>query len=131
MLFLVLLQTMFLLALAGLVFYWRLQTGRALERMAFAEAERLVTLGKVQTAVAALQAEIADIKDRTNRPEPLPTVVETQAQPALALSVSKRSQALKMIRRGEPVEHIAAAVGAPHSQIRLLLKVHALIDAAT
>ena len=46
---------------------------------------------------------------------------------ANALSLQKRSQALKMIRRGEPPDTVAAALGVPRNQIQLLLKVQGLI----
>ncbi len=130
MIFLVLLQTALLLALAAAVLYWRLQTVRALDRMAHLESERLASFGKIQAAVASLQSELAELRERGASPAPAPLVVDPHPQPAAALSISKRSLALKMIRRGDPVEQIAAAVGVPQSQIRLLQKVHALIDAA-
>ena len=130
MLFLVLLQTALLLMLAALVFYWRLQTNRTLHRLTLLEPDRISAQNRAQAAIALLQSEIAEIKDRANRPEPLQIRADAHPQPASALTIAKRSQALKMIRRGDPVELIAASVGAPHAQIRLLQKVHAMIDAA-
>ena len=53
---------------------------------------------------------------------PVPTASESNA-----LSMQKRSQALKMIRRGEPPETVAATLGVPRNQIQLLLKVQNMI----
>lgn len=130
MIFLVLFQTVLLLGLAAAFLVWRMQTSRAIDRMTFVEAERLAALGTVQATVASIQSELAELRDRARRPERALPVADPHPQQAAALSINKRSQALKMIRRGESVEQIAAAVGAPPAQIRLLQKVHALIDAA-
>lgn len=127
MLFLVLLQTCLLLTLAALVLYWRLQTNRTLTLL---ESDRSRATAACVLFNAEWRSELAEIKDRASRPEPPSIRAETQPQPANALSIGKRSQALKMIRRGDSVELIAAVVGAPQAQIRLLQKVHAMIDAA-
>jgi len=130
MLFLVLLQTALLFMLAALAFYWRLHTNRTLHRLTLLEPDRISAQNRAQAAIALLQSEIAEIKDRANRPEPPQIRADAQPPPASALTIAKRSQALKMIRRGDPVELIAASVGAPQAQIRLLQKVQAMIDAA-
>lgn len=45
------------------------------------------------------------------------------AAPAAGLNLSKRSQALRMSRRGDPAGRIAAALGIPRREVDLLLKV--------
>ena len=130
MLFLVLLQSGLLLALAGLVLYWRMQTNRSLQRLTLLEATRSSALSNTQSALAMLQSELGEIKDRASRLEAPEVRADAHPQPASALSIGRRSQALKMIRRGDSVELIAAAVGAPQAQIRLLQKVNAMIEAA-
>ena len=52
--------------------------------------------------------------------EPVPTV-----RPAMNLS--KRSQALRMHRRGDPPEAIAAALSIPFQEVDLLIKVHRIV----
>lgn len=134
MLLLILLQSVLLFALAALVFYWRLQSNQALLRLTSREAGRAASLRNIQSAMANLQSELAEWKDSSRDRDNLTREPQSpppdSPHPANALSIAKRSQALKMIRRGEAVETIAAAVGAPQSQIRLLQKVNALIDAA-
>lgn len=44
-----------------------------------------------------------------------------------ALNLTKRTQALRMLRRGEPVESIAGALRVPRNEIELLLKVQQLV----
>ena len=54
------------------------------------------------------------------------------AQPAppstLSLNLTKRTQALRMHRRGETIPSIAAALQAPLSEIDLLLKLNRILD---
>lgn len=50
--------------------------------------------------------------------------------PRRGLNLSKRSHALRMHRRGESVEQIAATLGVTRQEIELLLKVHQIVVAA-
>ncbi len=43
------------------------------------------------------------------------------------LNLSKRSQALRMHRRGEPTEQIATALEIPHQEVELLIKVQRIV----
>lgn len=45
-----------------------------------------------------------------------------------SLNLTRRTQALRMRRRGESVESIAAALGAPRNEIELLLKVYEIVE---
>jgi hypothetical protein len=59
--------------------------------------------------------------------EDLPApVAESPQSPSLRLSMnmSHRAQVLRMSRRGERPEQIAAALGLPAKEVELLLKVH-------
>jgi hypothetical protein len=47
--------------------------------------------------------------------------------PRAALNLSKRSQALRLHRRGESPEKIAAALEIPRQELELLLKVHRIV----
>jgi len=44
-----------------------------------------------------------------------------------AMNLTKRAQALRMYRRGDPPEQIAALLDVPSQEIELLLKVHRII----
>ncbi|MBI5086277.1 MAG: hypothetical protein HZB13_16980 [Acidobacteria bacterium] len=62
----------------------------------------------------------------------LQSAVADQPQPSMdappplgaALNFNKRSQALRMYRRGEPAEKISAALQMPRNEVDLILKVH-------
>jgi len=47
-----------------------------------------------------------------------------------SVNLSKRSQVIRLSRRGEPVETIAATLGLPQREVELLLKVHQVSTAA-
>jgi hypothetical protein len=57
--------------------------------------------------------------EETERPAPA-------AQPGQSLNLNKRGQVLRMRRRGETPETIAAALRIPQNEVTLLLKVHEL-----
>jgi hypothetical protein len=44
-----------------------------------------------------------------------------------ALNLSRRSQALRLARRGDSPERIAAELGVPRQEVELLLKVHRIV----
>ncbi len=49
------------------------------------------------------------------------------APPKPGLNLSKRSQALRMHRRGDPLVEIASALAIPLQEVDLLLKVHRIV----
>lgn len=86
-----------------------------------------------QTAQAKLEAEVQAVRQTV---EALAVQVQDAQQqarqmaPAVArpgLNLTKRSQALRMHRRGEPPDQIAAALEIPRQEIDLLLKVHRIV----
>ena len=78
------------------------------------EADNLVVRG--------LKAEIERLRESVDRLE-----AARPSQPAGAgINLTKRAQVLRMHRRGEPVQSIAAALETPFNEVALLLKVHAM-----
>jgi len=49
------------------------------------------------------------------------------APPKASLNLNKRTQVLRMSRRGERSENIAASLSLPRREVELLLKIHALV----
>jgi hypothetical protein len=47
-----------------------------------------------------------------------------------SVNLSKRGQVIRLSRRGEPVDTIAATLGLPRREVELLLKVHAVSAAS-
>jgi hypothetical protein len=84
---------------------------------------------ETQTALARkleqVQSAVAQIGEQKTEAPATPT-----ARPSLrpSLNLTRRTQALRMRRRGESVESIAAALAAPRNEIELLLKVYEIVE---
>ena len=95
---------------------------KALERHLLsrqAEAERQVE--SLREAVARVESDVNGLKEAAALPQgPVPRD---------GFNLSKRSHALRMNRRGEGAEQIAAALNVPRQEIDLLLKVHSIVVA--
>jgi hypothetical protein len=90
-----------------------------------------------------LHAEIGELKKRMDALAARPHAAAADAEPAAAgndfesgppsvplrsgINLSRRSQALRLHRRGETPEQIAASLMVPTGEVRLLLKVHRLV----
>jgi hypothetical protein len=74
----------------------------------------------VRASVDALAAQIHDIQSH-------PPTVLAPGLPKPGLNLSKRSQALRMHRRGEAADQIAATLEVPRQEVELLIKVHRIV----
>lgn len=72
----------------------------------------------------AMNERIHSAEERSN------TLSLPQISQKRSLNVSKRSQVIRLSRRGEPVETIAATLGLPRREVELLIKVHQMTAAA-
>jgi hypothetical protein len=76
-----------------------------------------------------LDAVLKRLQD-AERPAPYPPAGEAPAPVPFALrsgmNISKRVQAIRLLRRGEDVSHVAAALGLPRREIELLVRVQKL-----
>jgi hypothetical protein len=89
---------------------------RTLSRRGLERHERLENrLALMAEAAERMQSQL----EETSRPAPA-------AQPGQSLNLNKRGQVLRMRRRGETPETIAAALRIPQNEVTLLLKVHEL-----
>jgi len=87
---------------------------RAIIRRSREDREQLERrLSEVLEAAERLKTD----REETPRPAPVPVA----GQP---LNLNKRGQVLRMRRRGENPETIAAALSIPQNEVNLLLKVH-------
>ncbi len=65
----------------------------------------------------AMNARLNEAEERASGPgAPVPV--------RRSVNLSKRSQVIRLSRRGEPVENIATTLGLPRREVELLLKVH-------
>jgi len=94
-----------------------------------------VELESVRRMAASTRHEVDEMREaavneieREREPETEPVQVRAMPPSAAGLNLSKRAQALRMHRRGEPVASIASALQAPQGEIALLLKVHSLLN---
>ncbi|HLM99436.1 MAG TPA: hypothetical protein VK335_09160 [Bryobacteraceae bacterium] len=69
-------------------------------------------------------AEVLDATERLRREREEPARPSPVPAPGQPLNLNKRGQVLRMRRRGENPETIAAALSIPQNEVALLLKVH-------
>ena len=91
------------------------------QRVAAERRQSLENVGELQRSVESMSAQLLDL-----RREPVPTF-PMAVQPKAGLNLSKRSQALRMHRRGDAPEQIAEALDVPSQEVDLLVKVHRIV----
>ena len=69
--------------------------------------------------------QLDEIQERIQSPPALPEVIPPA--PVSGLNVHKRVRAMRLLRRGEDVSHIAAALGVPRREVELLIRVQQLV----
>lgn len=87
--------------------------------------------GSSRLALARFREEIADtftVKAKEEPPADPPGLTGWHP-PASALNVNKRVQAMRMARRGDPPERVAALLGVSRREVELLLKVQSVVTA--
>ncbi len=77
-------------------------------------------LQPLRETVDALAVELRDLQHH-------PHVAAPAGVPRAGFNLSKRSQALRMHRRGEAPAQIAAVLELPRQEVELLLKVHRIV----
>ena len=75
-----------------------------------------------QLAVRGLESELQSLRESVRHLEAEPP----GKRAGTGINLTRRAQALRMHRRGEPVSSIAAALETPSNEIALLLKVNQL-----
>lgn len=82
--------------------------------------DQLQSLLPLRETVDALAVQLRDLQDHPHAAAP-------SGVPRAGFNLSKRSQALRMHRRGEAPEQIASALDLPRQEVELLLKVHRIV----
>ncbi len=77
-----------------------------------------------KSTIEVLKIQIAELSERVLDAEDRTGVLVPPAPPQSGLNLNKRTQAIRMSRRGEQPDKIAAALSLPQREIELLLKVH-------
>ena len=103
------------------VLYYATSFSRAAAQQAKVLREQLESeLHVIRSGLDAVAAEVHDI-------ELPPSIQVLPGIPRSGLNMGKRTQALRMHRRGEPSTQIAAALEVPVQEVELLLKVHRIV----
>ncbi len=84
-----------------------------------AEAARALLESEIRNLASGMESLRDSVENAP--PPPAPTVTP-------GMNLTRRSQALRMSRRGEPLASIAAALQTPRNEIELMLKVSGLLE---
>ena len=77
-----------------------------------------------ESTLEALKIELAELKVRVLDAEERAGVLVPPPTPPSGLNLNKRTQVIRMSRRGEQADKIAASLNLPRREVELLLKVH-------
>jgi len=81
----------------------------------------------LEETVRALQADLDQTRQSLRETEERAGMLVPPAPLRSGLNLSKRTQALRMLARGESPAHITAALSLPESEVQLLVKVQRLV----
>jgi hypothetical protein len=109
--------------LVSLLTLWRAQ---AVLRGARHNAGEPNTAG-LESAIGVLQEKLESLKTQVQETRQYAHTAVPPGPPRAGLNLDKRSQALRMHRRGEPAAQIAATLELPRQEVELLLKVHRVV----
>ena len=98
---------------------------RALAQQATQDAR--VAREEQESALAAMRQTMQEMAAQIHEVRMQPAAAPQPGTQRAALNLSKRSQALRMHRRGEAPQKIAAALEIPRQELELLLKVHRIV----
>jgi hypothetical protein len=79
-----------------------------------------------ESSTRDLRLQLAELGERLRDADERTGMLAPPVPPRSGLNLSRRSQVLRMARRGERPENIAASLSLPRREVELLLKVHAL-----
>ena len=83
-----------------------------------------------EESIAGLRAEMKALKESMAEIEKWAGELPQLSAPTPSMNTTRRSQVLRMHRRGERPEQISAALGLPRGEVELLLKFHDSVGAA-
>src|ERR1700688_1232077 len=74
-----------------------------------------------------LKVQLGELSERMRDAEERAGIPIAPPSPKASLNLNKRTQVLRMSRRGERAENIAASLSLPRREVELLLKIHGLV----
>ena len=115
-----------LLALAGMGAYvWLFVLMKAELRGATRRSRKRAEA--FEASLSAVRVSLANLSKRLEETEKQAGLLVPPPATRSGFNLSKRSQAIRMSRRGETPSQIAAALELPQGEVDLLLKVHRLV----
>lgn len=100
-----------------------LSTDSKLRRLKATWGRQQASDGKI---VRELEIRVAELSERLRDAEDRTGMLVAPVPPKSGLNVNKRTEVLRLSRRGEQAENIVALLGVPRREVELLLKVCAL-----
>lgn len=91
------------------------------------EGQSAAGLAECQSEINALTESVDKLTRGQREMERQMATVAVIAPQKPALNLTKRSQALRMDRRGDPPEQIASVLELPLQEVELLIKVHRIV----
>ena len=82
---------------------------------------------RLEAALQGLQAELDNLRKGVREADERAGLMVAPTPPRSGFNLNKRSQALRMYRRGEVSENIAAALNLPRREVDLLLKLQKIV----
>src|SRR5580692_9738504 len=85
--------------------------------------------GQAQRQKTRIEEMVVRLNEAERSPEPVAQEEFVRFVPAplrAGLNLNKRVHAMRMLRRGEDISHIAAALGVPRKEVELLIRVHSI-----
>ena len=79
------------------------------------------------TSMRDLKLQLQQLNERLRDAEEHAGIPIAPPSPKASLNLNKRTQVLRMSRRGERSENIAASLSLPRREVELLLKIHGLV----
>jgi len=79
------------------------------------------------TSTRDLEIQLQQLNERVREAEERAGIPIAPPSPKASLNLNKRTQVLRMSRRGERAENIAASLSLPRREVELLLKIHGLV----
>ncbi len=110
------------LAASVLVCAWLWWSGQRTARRVIERLED--SAKKAEEEGVAWKHEAASLRQRVERLEEALSALREAHTPRPGMNLTKRTVALRMHRRGERPEQVAAALGLPRAEVELLLKLH-------
>ena len=98
----------------------RMLVNAADQRAGANRRESEAAVQSLRDAIESLSRRMEHVRDQA------PPVAPTPAAPRPGLNINKRTLALRMRRRGDPSETIAAALEMSHQELDLLCKIQAI-----